>query len=89
MELPGKTAIVTGSARGIGEGIAVAMAKAGARVVINSRKEKDCMEILASDRADMITGQSLAVDGGILTGFGEDLRPIIRQRMADMQAKHP
>ncbi len=43
---------------------------------------------LASDRADMITGQVLAVDGGALTGFGEDLRPVIRQRMADMQASH-
>lgn len=41
---------------------------------------------LASDRADLITGQTLVVDGGVLTGFGEDLRPIIRQRMADMQA---
>jgi NAD(P)-dependent dehydrogenase (short-subunit alcohol dehydrogenase family) len=38
---------------------------------------------LASDKSDMITGQSLAVDGGLLTGFGEDLRPIIRKRMAD------
>ncbi len=44
---------------------------------------------LASDRADMITGQILAVDGGVLTGFGEDLRAVIRQRMADMQAEHP
>ncbi|MBE9225496.1 SDR family oxidoreductase [Phormidium sp. LEGE 05292] len=42
----------------------------------------------ASDRSDMITGQTLAVDGGALTGFGEDLRPVIRQRMADMQAAH-
>ncbi len=40
---------------------------------------------LGSDRSDMITGQTLAVDGGVLTGFGEDLRPIIRQRMADMK----
>lgn len=42
---------------------------------------------LASDRSDMITGQTLAVDGGVLTGFGEDLRDVIRQRMADMQAQ--
>lgn len=41
---------------------------------------------LASDRSDMITGQLLAVDGGLLTGFGEDLRPIVRKRMADAQA---
>ncbi len=35
---------------------------------------------LASDRAAMITGQSIAVDGGALTGYGEDLRPVIRKR---------
>jgi len=43
---------------------------------------------LASDRAAMITGQTLAVDGGLLTGFGEDMRPILRKRMADMKAAH-
>jgi len=41
---------------------------------------------LASDRSDMITGQMLAVDGGLLTGFGEDLRPIVRARMQAMAA---
>jgi NAD(P)-dependent dehydrogenase (short-subunit alcohol dehydrogenase family) len=41
---------------------------------------------LASDKSDMITGQFLAVDGGLLTGFGEDLRAIVRKRMADVQA---
>ena len=42
----------------------------------------------ASDRSDMVTGQFLAVDGGLMTGFGEDLRAVIRERMEDMQAKH-
>ena len=41
----------------------------------------------AGDCADMITGQVLDVDGGTMTGYGEDLRPVIRQRMADEQAK--
>ena len=41
---------------------------------------------LASDKSDMITGQLLAVDGGLLTGFGEDLRPIVRQRMGAAKA---
>jgi len=40
----------------------------------------------ASDRASMITGQLLAVDGGLMTGFGEDLRPLVRKRMEE--AKH-
>ena len=42
---------------------------------------------LASDKSDMITGQLLAVDGGVLTGFGEDLRPIVRKRMEEEKKK--
>jgi NAD(P)-dependent dehydrogenase (short-subunit alcohol dehydrogenase family) len=41
----------------------------------------------ASDLADMVTGQVIDVDGGIMTGYGEDLRAVIRERMAEMQAK--
>jgi len=41
---------------------------------------------LASARSDMITGQVLSVDGGLLTGFGEDLRPMLRKRIADAKA---
>jgi enoyl-[acyl-carrier-protein] reductase (NADH) len=46
----------------------------------------EAVSFLGSDRAQMITGQMLAVDGGLMTGFGEDLRPIVRKRMADAQA---
>lgn len=37
MTLAGKTALVTGAARGIGKGCALALARAGANVVINDR----------------------------------------------------
>jgi NAD(P)-dependent dehydrogenase (short-subunit alcohol dehydrogenase family) len=40
----------------------------------------------ASDRAAMVTGQAMDIDGGAMTGYGEDLRPIIRQRMEELQA---
>ena len=33
--LEGRTALITGSARGLGQGIAAGMAAAGARVVLN------------------------------------------------------
>lgn len=41
---------------------------------------------LASERADLITGQLLAVDGGALTGYGEDLRAVLRQRVSEVQS---
>ncbi len=46
----------------------------------------EAVSFLASDRAATITGQMLAVDGGLLTGFGEDLRPVVRKRMEAMKA---
>ena len=48
----------------------------------------EAVSFLASDRAAMITGQLLAVDGGLLTGFGEDLRAVVRKRMEEMDAAH-
>jgi len=47
----------------------------------------EAVSFLASDRAAMITGQMLGVDGGILTGFGEDMRAVVRKRMEDLKAK--
>jgi NAD(P)-dependent dehydrogenase (short-subunit alcohol dehydrogenase family) len=47
----------------------------------------EVVSFLASDRASMITGQMIPVDGGALTGFGEDLRPVVRKRMADLKAE--
>ncbi|MDD5022582.1 MAG: SDR family NAD(P)-dependent oxidoreductase [Candidatus ainarchaeum sp.] len=40
--LKGKTAIITGSDRGIGKGIAIVLAKAGANIVITSRHKEKC-----------------------------------------------
>ncbi len=45
--LKGKVAIVTGSNRGIGKGIAIAFAKEGCKVVVNSHKDsKDAYDIV-------------------------------------------
>mgnify|MGYP002777095969 CR=1 FL=1 len=43
----GKTAVVTGGSRGIGEMIARALVDNGARVIITSRKASDCMGLAA------------------------------------------
>ena len=46
-DLSGRTALVTGSTKGIGRATAEALAEAGARVVISSRTEADCETVAA------------------------------------------
>src|SRR5436305_519696 len=45
--LEGRVAIVTGSTQGLGEGIAVRLAKAGARLVLNGRSAEKGQRVLA------------------------------------------
>jgi NAD(P)-dependent dehydrogenase (short-subunit alcohol dehydrogenase family) len=49
-DLTGRTAIVTGSSRGIGRSIAETMALMGARVVVSSRKAEACEPVAAAIR---------------------------------------
>jgi NAD(P)-dependent dehydrogenase (short-subunit alcohol dehydrogenase family) len=46
-DLAGKTAVITGSSRGIGRAIAEQMALFGANVVVSSRKAEACEEVVA------------------------------------------
>jgi len=48
--LEGKTALITGSTKGIGKAIAMRMAEQGARVVISSRNQDACDEVAAEVR---------------------------------------
>jgi NAD(P)-dependent dehydrogenase (short-subunit alcohol dehydrogenase family) len=76
-DLSGKTALVTGSSRGIGLAIATALAGQGAWVVISSRKAEACEEAAAAIRAR--GGEALAIpchvgDKGQLQSLVEQTR---------------
>ena len=47
IDLTGKTALVTGASRGIGEAIARSLDAAGAQVLLNSRREEDVAAVAA------------------------------------------
>ena len=60
LSLKNKTAIVTGSSRGIGRAIAVAYARAGARVVITSRKADACAAVVEQLKSEGLEASAIA-----------------------------
>jgi 3-oxoacyl-[acyl-carrier protein] reductase len=73
MKLSGRVAIVTGSSMGIGEAVAAAFLREGARVVVNSREQKRADQAAArlatqAPEADAV----LAVAGDVATRGGND-----------------
>jgi len=61
---PGRVALVTGSSRGIGAAAAMALAQAGARVVVTARNEKQLVSVVASIRSS----------GGVALAAPADIR---------------
>ncbi|MCC2963291.1 SDR family oxidoreductase [Massilia sp. IC2-278] len=74
-DLSGKVAIITGSSRGIGRAIAVRMAEQGAKVVVSSRKEAACAEVVAEITAAHGEGRAIAIPANISSK--EDLQRLV------------
>ena len=79
-DLTGKSAIITGSSRGIGKAIAEAMADQGARVTISSRKPGPCEEVAGDINAKHGDGTAIAVPANISSK--EDLQNLVDETNA-------
>lgn len=75
MRLQGKIALVTGSTKGIGLGVARAYAREGARVVVNSRNAEDCEKVVAEIRAG--GGHAIAVPADL--SRSDEVRRLARE----------
>jgi NAD(P)-dependent dehydrogenase (short-subunit alcohol dehydrogenase family) len=79
MKLSGKTALVTGTSRGIGPAIARALAKEGARVLCHARSDADARAL-----ADELGG--VAIVGDLSSEAGVD--SVAEQTLAAVSALH-
>ncbi len=75
-DLSGKVAIITGSSKGIGKAIALAMAAHGAKVVISSRKADAC-DAVAAEINDSVTGDGEACAIAANIGHKEELQGLV------------
>ena len=77
-ELRGKSVLITGADRGIGKSIAVAFAKAGARIAVHGLVERDeALPLIAEDPTrvpdHLLSGPDLPADEAVRRRFfGED-----------------
>jgi len=81
-DLDGKTAVITGSTKGIGKAIAQRMAEHGANVVISSRKEDACQEVAADINANWAKKGNKAVAIPCHIGHKEQLQALVDKSTA-------
>ena len=79
-ELSGKAAIVTGAGRNIGRAIALALAEAGASILVNARSNRA--------EAEAVAREIEALGGKALVHIGDVADAEAVQAMADAAAKH-
>jgi NAD(P)-dependent dehydrogenase (short-subunit alcohol dehydrogenase family) len=71
--LSGRVALVTGGSRGIGRSVSLALAEAGARVAVSSRKEPACAAVVSE--IEERGGEAIAVPGNV--GREEDAVSVV------------
>lgn len=64
LNLEGKTAIITGGSKGIGQAIAYVLGKAGARIVVSSRKQEAVDIVAGQFREEGIEATAIAANAG-------------------------
>jgi NAD(P)-dependent dehydrogenase (short-subunit alcohol dehydrogenase family) len=79
-DLSGKTAVISGSSKGIGRAVAERLAEHGARVVISSRKAGPCDEVAAEINAKYGEGRAIAIPANIASK--DDLQRLVDETNA-------
>ena len=75
-DLSGRSALVTGSTRGLGLAFARALAEAGARVVVNGRSPEAAAEVAASIDGAVAAAFDVTDEAAVATAVGE-LGPVV------------
>jgi NAD(P)-dependent dehydrogenase (short-subunit alcohol dehydrogenase family) len=79
MRLSGKTAIVTGSRRGIGRAIALAMAREGANVFVSDISREDCQKVVGEIEKLGRKGLALKCD----VSSSKDVEDMVKRTVAE------
>lgn len=79
MRLSGKTAIVTGSRRGIGRAIVLAMAREGANVVVSDISREDCQKVVGEIEKLGRKGLALKCD----VSDSEDVEDMVKRTVTE------
>jgi len=83
-DLTGKTALITGSSKGIGRAIAHEMARQGAQVVISSRKADACQAVAEEINAELGSGAGEAIVITANIGHKEELQRLVDETRATL-----